>query len=594
MPKEFHEFPFTAPSVCTPSCAVAPNTNRTLVLVAVLQLACGYVARPRRSANVGVLLAVSALFSAWRPDSGLSGYGACVAASALLAELGCGLRHGYWSRLSIGVTSVQVFSTALSLPDTLMGMALRHPVLLLFTLARFLLRRLPPHMEEFGRRSADRICGARSCPPFPRTVEHLRRYLATELGRAWVERCLSGTGAAQVWTGSEHQVGQGRVAQCRVEPLAADSAAGCVGETARVWVTRDNGTAPFSVVVKFPPASFFFRHKTRAVGLQAAEAGFYAALCPGVSQPLPQLGSSAAAAGEHTRAADSPGGGRLVLRCPQPLAVFWDWMDDSGLLILEDMAPLRPGNQLRLLDDRLVVRSVLQRYAWFHGRFWADTELGLRDQVPWLRWYGWMSVFAHPAVCPVLWPRALAAMQADAGLRDLFSPAVLGVLRRVPAALRRALEWLRTRPCAVVHGDARLENMFFAQDASDFGVCDWQLVQRASPMFDVAYFLCLNVDSSVLVSLDDDRELVAGYCGGLWGSAPAARSWVLQEALLDYRVNVLLVAVMVVVSMNPSDRNLCSSGRQVEIRRVMLERALEAVARVDCAGICDMFSVQAF
>mmetsp|Transcript_81055 Transcript_81055/g.185581 ORF Transcript_81055/g.185581 Transcript_81055/m.185581 type:complete len:604 (-) Transcript_81055:148-1959(-) len=603
MAKQTCEFPFAAPSVCTPSCAVAPGKSPTLVLLALLQLASGFVGRPRRSAHIRVLLAVSALLSALQPDSSLSCCGAYVAATALLAEFTDGFKVTRSRTLAVCVTSLQVFSVSLRFPDSMIGTVLRHPILLCFTLVRRLLRCLPPHSEQVGRRLADCICGAQSCTPFPPTVEHLRRHLATEQGRRWMEQCLSGGEGGQRWNGGENIVARCDVVRCSVEPLAGDTAAGCVGETARVWVNFDNDKVPLSVVVKFPPQSFLFRHKTRAVGLQAAEAGFYAALCPGARKSTAEPGSGGSARTEGHAGCSEPGcsteralaesaeSSRFVLRCPRPVAVFWDWMDDTSLLILEDMAPMRTGSQLRLVEDRLVVRRVLESYASFHADFWSDSEPRLRDQVPWLKWYGWMPTFAHPRVCPFLWRGALRAVQEDSGLRDLFCPAVCGILGKVPAILPRALEWLRARPCTVVHGDARLENMFFTDDATDFAVCDWQLVQRASPMFDVAYFVCLNAASSMLVSSEDDRELVAGYCGCLWSSAPAARSWMLHEAFLDYRVNVLLVAVMVVVSMDPSDRNLSGSGRQVEIRRTMLERVLEAMIRVDCAEICKMLEL---
>lgn len=58
---------------------------------------------------------------------------------------------------------------------------------------------------------------------------------------------------------------------------------------------------------------------------------------------------------------------------------------------------------------------------------------------------------------------------------------------------------LSTGPQVLTHYDYRLENMFFQEDdTSEFCVIDWQLIVRARPGWDIAYFMGTNLPTSFL------------------------------------------------------------------------------------------------
>ena len=49
-------------------------------------------------------------------------------------------------------------------------------------------------------------------------------------------------------------------------------------------------------------------------------------------------------------------------------------------------------------------------------------------------------------------------------------------------------------PHTIIHGDYRLDNLFFGTDESDYelAVIDWQIASRGGAAYDVAYFIILN------------------------------------------------------------------------------------------------------
>ncbi len=160
--------------------------------------------------------------------------------------------------------------------------------------------------------------------------------------------------------------------------------------------------------------------------------------------------------------------------------------DDPYVLILEDLHPLVPGDQ--------VVGPTLQQ-----AHTVIDTAAALHS-----------SWFEHPDLADLTWmPDITDPMSASVGsMFDMGWPTFLArygetlperVLRWCETFAPMVESWIRNYidwPLTLSHGDFRLDNMFFAPDGS-MTLVDWQLSMRAPSTTDLVYFLGTNLPTEM-------------------------------------------------------------------------------------------------
>ena len=106
--------------------------------------------------------------------------------------------------------------------------------------------------------------------------------------------------------------------------------------------------------------------------------------------------------------------------------------------------------------------------------------------LPWLRPY---ATPPFPAVlaanAKAAWPRFLELVGADLSsrLRDFG--------QRLPSLIPWYLEQISRPPCTFIHGDLRLDQLFFGTRPGDPAVTalDWQVTQLGRGAYDLAYFV---------------------------------------------------------------------------------------------------------
>ncbi len=159
---------------------------------------------------------------------------------------------------------------------------------------------------------------------------------------------------------------------------------------------------------------------------------------------------------------------------------------DPYVLVLEDLHPLAPGDQVAgpTLEQ---ARSAIDAAASLHGS-WFDR--------PELHELTWMPDISDPMSASVGsmfdmgWPTFLARYQDSLPER---------VLRWCEAFAPRVVDWIQTYanwPLTLIHGDFRLDNMFFGADDS-MTLIDWQLSMRAPSTTDLVYFLGTNIPTEM-------------------------------------------------------------------------------------------------
>jgi hypothetical protein len=322
---------------------------------------------------------------------------------------------------------------------------------------------------------------------------------------------------------------------------------GQFGLVARAELSYDWGkdgataSAPASVIVKLPSEDPGSRNLGIAIGAYEAEVRFYQEIAPRSGIDVPR---------SHW-ASFEPGTGRVTL-------------------LLEDLSE---GWQV---GDAVAGGTVAQTEAAFdqiarvHGDLWDEPSL--RD----LEWLAPISrtqlLFdGVPTALPVFRKRfadRLERYQMDAVERLAPKGA------EYPGAAWRG-------PLVVAHGDFRLDNVLFAEEAgtSHAKVIDWQSVRLAPPLIDAAIWL------SSCLSSDDRRkhqdDLLHRYHEGLL--AAGVKDFTFADCLASLRICSLYVFLLSV----GTSVALAQSDRGDEMFAGMVARAADLITDLGAETVLD-------
>lgn len=270
----------------------------------------------------------------------------------------------------------------------------------------------------------------------------------TALSADWLDASLheSGVLATSHETDAQHEVvGEGT---------------GVFGQLARIslgYDTREDG-APSTLIAKMASAADANRELGNQIGLYERELAFYEQL-----------------------ADDCP------LRVPACYFLARGEQPGEFVLLIEDMAPAVIGDQIAgatLEQARLAVQAC----ARLNAKWWDSPVL---DDLTWLPALDASSqIPTYDSVYRAAWDPFLEKVgdSLSAHVRE----AGAAVARDMPGLMHR----LQQSPAAntLIHGDPRLDNMFFGGPEMPFALIDWQLSLRANPGVDLAWFLNQSID----------------------------------------------------------------------------------------------------
>ena len=154
-------------------------------------------------------------------------------------------------------------------------------------------------------------------------------------------------------------------------------------------------------------------------------------------------------------------------------------------LLLEDLSNLRPGNQVagcNLQDARTALRGM----ARLHAQYWDDTSL---TDIAWII------------------PLELGAKAGHAVFLDCLPRYIEANKENLTPRHYELLEWLKANaielyrlysglPATLLHGDFRLDNIFFDDENNEIVLCDWQTLMNGPAGIDLAYFLSASLDKN--------------------------------------------------------------------------------------------------
>lgn len=282
----------------------------------------------------------------------------------------------------------------------------------------------------------------------------------------WMRGALAAAGAP----------GAAGLAAVEVDERFADDR-GIGGQVVRVRLRYADGAppdAPASVVAKMPSAYEDTRRGGVFLSLPERELRFYRELAPAV--PL------------------------RTARC-------WyadiDGDGDNFVLLLEDLGALPAGDDEAGASPADAGRVVADAAA-LHAAWWRSPRF---ETLPWLPPFG---------VRALLWQRnfATAWRTGREAVARLLPPELLplgeALTRRLAAATRR----LARRPPTLLHGDLRLDNLFFPLDEEQpIAAVDWSNLATGPGAYDLAYFLSTALDPAERRARE--RDLLRRYLDAL-------------------------------------------------------------------------------
>jgi aminoglycoside/choline kinase family phosphotransferase len=171
----------------------------------------------------------------------------------------------------------------------------------------------------------------------------------------------------------------------------------------------------------------------------------------------------------------------LPLRTPHLYYGDIDVETASFVLLMEDMAPARQGDQLvGCTPEQATV--ALDELVNLHARRWDDSGL---DDIDWLHTDPEQRQGFMLGLLPMLWQE----------FRDRYADRLATDVHDAGDALFANLDgYLRhdSRPWTIAHGDYRLDNLLFTTVdgvTSGVAVVDWQTCTHGPALHDVAYFI---------------------------------------------------------------------------------------------------------
>ena len=347
----------------------------------------------------------------------------------------------------------------------------------------------------------------------------------------WMQRALNRGGALNCPP----------IRKLRVEGLG--TGVGLMGDLLRCHLTYrdDAAAAPDTVIVKLPSADPKSRQVSKRRALYRREFDYYR---------------------------------RLALRAPirSPTLLYGDFDEGSNrfVLVLEDLRAMRAVDQVQG-GDPAQARSAIRAIAALHGRYW-----GKMDEPSLAGLYDTLSPRQWPTI-QVLYLACLVRCLERFG--SLFSDKMYRLVETYGTRMAEHLREVASGPRTFVHGDFRLDNMFFgAVDKDDVAVFDWQASGLGAAVYDVGYFLGASVTTEV--RRETERETLAEYHDIV--CRMGAKDFSFDDCWRLYRQSMLtglVVPVLMCGSLNLTDERI----RQ--LAGLVLQRRLAAIDDLDAGEL---------
>ncbi len=307
---------------------------------------------------------------------------------------------------------------------------------------------------------------------------------------------------------------------------------GLLGRLYRLTIDA-NGDAPSSLIAKFPTLDEGARmHVVDPMNFYEKEIRFYEQV-----------------------ADETPVGS------PKVYFAHFDPESRDFVLLMQDLSDRRMADQIigcESVDAFTAVNTLVD----LHAHWWESPRL---DELTWL------PRLADPPYPQVIagmfkqaWPGALAVLGDD--ISDVY----VEYGERYVDLVGWFCETGTRPPVTFVHGDYRLDNLFFANGQENpLTVVDWQLSFRGRAGYDLAYFVSQSLASDARRGCE--RELMSSYHDGLTSRGV---DYPREEFELDYRRTVAFCFIYPIVAAGQIE---VTNERHRALVKDMVGRSIRAI-----------------
>jgi hypothetical protein len=254
----------------------------------------------------------------------------------------------------------------------------------------------------------------------------------------------------------------------------------------------------------------------------------------------------------------------VELRTPQRYYSHFDDETNDFVLLIEDMAPARCGNQVEGCSQEEAATTVLNM-ASFHATWWDRVDTPQLDWIP----YGNDPIqhFAESSYNDC-WDNFTA------NFGERLSPRALAIAERFKTKIIATEDLFTRPPLTIAHGDLRYDNLFFAADG-EMAVADWQIIVRARGPYDVGYFMSQSVNPADRKACE--MNVLRAYHDTLLERG--VKDYTFDDCFNDYRTAAMFCLVYPVIAGGTLD---LANERGVELLCAMLDRSVATILDLDC------------
>ncbi|BBX03034.1 phosphotransferase [Mycolicibacterium moriokaense] len=261
---------------------------------------------------------------------------------------------------------------------------------------------------------------------------------------------------------------------------------------------------------------------------------------------------------------------RNPLKPAHPYFAAFDAATHDFVLVLEDLGQLRSSDQTvgcSAADAETVIDSIAR-----HHSYWWDNER--LASLPWLKTY---NTPPFPAAVRSAYEAAWSVFAEKVGY-DM-SPALRDFGERIPSLIPWYLTELTRAPHTFLHGDLRLDQLFFGVDADDVPLraLDWQVVAKGRGAYDVGYFLSQSLPVETRRACEED--LLDRYAERL---AEHGIDYPRPQLRRDYRLTTAWCFIYPVLA---SGQIGIVNDRHLQLMRTMFKGAATAIEDLDALAL---------
>ena len=254
----------------------------------------------------------------------------------------------------------------------------------------------------------------------------------------------------------------------------------------------------------------------------------------------------------------------VELRTPKRYYSLFDDETNDFVLLMEDMAPARCGDQLAGCSQEEAMTAMLN-IAPFHATWWGKVDAPQLDWIP----YGNDPINLHAETA---YNDGWENFARNFG--DRLSPRAMAIAERLKTKITVFVNDSASPPLTIAHSDLNYGNLFFSDDG-EMTVIDWQFIGRGRGTADVGFFLSQSMNTADRRACE--MEILHRYHEKLLEHD--VKDYSFDQCFDDYRESAMFLLAYPVIAGGNVD---LGNERGVTMFTANLDRSIATILDLDC------------